>query len=260
MGVSALGSIEPFGLTSIPLPVLMGVLRAVGDRLHEGIYILDAQDRLRYANPAALRLFGLQRESQVRGREIGGLIRRLGDAVDDRRHNVLDEAGNAAAQLGLVVRTGSRPAPSTVRLSSSASLGGEAFGIQDVDTLDFDGDALGCVAVRVFSTAPTVEVEAVARDLGRLMARVTRPEDMVVRVRADTVVLFLHAKSLAGVKSIAERITARGRREIREEFRVGVALGGAGDTAATLVQDAQSDYYTTKPRMRGRVAPLRSGT
>ena len=70
LGRPSFRSVEPFALTSIPLAVLLGVLRSMGDRLHEGLYLLDGQGRLQYANPAALRLLGVQRESQVCGREI----------------------------------------------------------------------------------------------------------------------------------------------------------------------------------------------
>ncbi len=259
MGRPAIRSVEPFALTSIPLAVLLGVLRSVGDRLHEGIYLLDAQDRLQYANPAALRLLGVQRESQVRGREISALFRRVDHEVEDRRHNILDDGGAAAAQLGVVVRSGSRRAAGPVRMATSPAVVGGSFAVRDVADLDLDGHGLGCVVVRVISDAPEPEVDAVVRELCHLVARVTRPEDMVVRISGDTVALFAYARTLAGVKSIAERVTARGRREIREEFRVGIALGGGGDTASTLVRAAQVDDYTAKPLMRGRVAVHRSG-
>lgn len=259
MGRPAFDSVEPFALTSVPLVVLLGVLRSVGDRLHEGIYLLDGQDRLQYANPAALRLLGVQRESQVRGREISALFRRVDREVEDRRYNILDDDGEAAAQLGVVVRTGCRRAAGPLRMTSSPAAVGGPFAVRDVADLSLDGEGLGCVVVRVISDASTSEMDAVVRELCHLLARVTRPEDMVVRIGADTVALFAYAHTLAGVKSVAERLTARGRREIHEEFRVGIALGGAGDTAATLVLDAQVDDYTTKPRMRGSVAARRSG-
>jgi len=259
LGRPALHSVEPFELTSVPLAVLLGVLRSIGDRLHEGLYLLDAQDRLQYANPAALRLLGVRRESQVSGREISALFRRIDHEVEDRRYNILDEAGTAAAQLGIVVRSGSRPAAGPVRMARSPAVGDGPFAVRDVADLGLDGDGLGCVVVRVISDAPAPEVDAVVRDLCHLVARVTRPEDMVVRIAGDTVALFAYAHTLAGMKAIAERLTARGRREIQDEFRVGIALGGAGDTASTLVCDAQVVDYTTKPRMRGRVAARRSG-
>jgi hypothetical protein len=259
LGRSAFRPVEPFALTSVPLAVLLGVLRSVGDRLHEGLYLLDAQDRLQYANPAALRLLGVQRESQVCGREISALFRRIDDEVEDRRHNILDESGVAAAQLGVVVSSGSRRAAGPVRMASTAAVVGGPFAIRDVADLGLDGDGLGCVVVRVISDAPEAAVDSVVRDLCHLISRVTRPEDMVARIGSDTVALFAYARTLAGVKSIAERLTARGRREIHEEFRVGIALGGGGDTASTLVRTAQVDDYTAKPRMRGRVAMHRSG-
>jgi len=179
--------------------------------------------------------------------------------VEDRRHNILDEDGEAAAQLGVVVSSESRRAAGPVRMASSAQAVGGTFAIRQVEDLELDGDGLGCVVVRVISAAPDAGVESVVRDLCHLTSRVTRPEDMVVRIGSDTVVLFAYAHTLAGVKSIAERITARGRREIREEFRVGIALGGGGDTAASLVRAAQVDDYTAKPLMRGLVAVQRSG-
>lgn len=259
MGRPAFDSAEPFALTSIPLMVLVGVLRSVGDRLHEGFYLLDGQDRLQYANTAALRLLGVQRESQVRGRKISALFRRVDREVEDHRYNILDDDGTAAAQLGVVVRKGCRRAVGPVRMASPRSVGGGPFAVRDAADLDLDGGGLGCVVVRVVSDATESEVDTVARELCHLIARVARPEDMVVRIGGDTVALFAYAHTLAGLKSIAERITARGRREIHDEFRVGIALGGAGDTAATLVCDAQVDNYTTKPRMRGSVAARRSG-
>lgn len=259
MGRPAMLSVEPLALASVPLVVLLGVLRSVGDRLHEGFYLLDGQDRLQYANPAALRLLGVQRESQVCGREMSALFRRIGDEVDDRRHNILDDEGAVVAQLGVVVRSGSRRTAGTARMASAPSVGGSSFELQDIAALDLDGDGLGCVVVRLISDAAECDVDAVVRDLCHLIARVTRPEDMVARIGDDTMVLFAYAHTLAGVKSIAERLTARGRREIPEEFRVGIALGGSGDTASTLVRNAQSNDYTTKPRMRGRVAAWRSG-
>jgi len=230
----------------------------MGDRLHEGIYVLDGQDRLQYANPAALRILGAQRESQVREREISALWSRIDGEVEDRRYNILDEEGAAAARLGVVVRCRTRRAAGPTRMATSPSVGDGPFPVLDAAQLDLDGDALGCVVVRVISQA-TEEVDAGVRELCHLIARVTRPEDMVVRVGGDTVALFAYAGTLAGVKSIAERLTARGRREIREEFRVGIALGRAGDTAATLVRDAQISDYTTKPLMRCRGTMHRSG-
>ena len=230
----------------------------MGDRLHEGIYVLDAQDRVQYANPAAQRLFGVQRESQVRGRDVGSLLRPVRNEVDDRRHNILDEHGTTAARLGVIVRSGRRPAPAP-RPGPAPSVGAAPFAIHDVASLELDGESLGCVVVRLVSEAPLDHIDGVARDLCHLISRVTRPEDMIVRIAPEAVALFAHVDSLAGVKAIAERLTARGRREIHEEFRVGIALGGAGDTAATLVDDAQVEDYTTKPLMRGRVAARRSG-
>jgi len=260
LGRPAFRSVEPFALTSIPLAVLLGVLRSMGDRLHEGLYLLDGQGRLQYANPAALRLLGVQRESQVCGREISALFRRIDHEVEDRRYNILDDDGQAVAKLGVVVRSGARRAAGPVRMASSPAVVGGSFAVREVEDLGLDGEGLGCVVVRVISDAPEPEVESVVRELCHLIARVTRPEDMVVRIDRDTVALFAYAHTLAGVKSIAERLTARGRREIQEEFRVGIALGGGGDTASTLVRDAQINDYTTKPLMRGRVAVHRSGT
>ncbi len=259
MGQTALKDVEPFGLASIPLPVLLGVLRSMGDRLHEGLYVLDAEDRVQYANPVAQRLFGAQRESQVRGRDVGNLIRPVRDEVDDRRHNILDEHGSTAARLGVIVRAGRRPASAQPRSSSTPSVSAAPFAIHEVETLELNGESLGCVVVRLVSDAALEHIDAVARDLCHLVSRVTRPEDMIVRIAPESVALFAHVDSLAGVKSIAERLTARGRREIQEEFRVGIAMGSAGATAETLARDAQVADYTTKPWMRGRVTVRRSG-
>jgi len=190
LGRPAIHSLEPFALTSIPLVVLLGVLRSVGDRLHEGLYLLDAHDRLQYANPAALRLLGVQRESQVCGREISALFRRVDHEVEDRRYNILDDGGTSAAQLGVVVRSGSRRAAGPVRMASSPAAVGGPFAVRDVAGLDLEGAGLGCVVVRVISDAPDTEVDSVVRELCHLIARVTRPEDMVVRIGSDTVALF----------------------------------------------------------------------
>jgi GGDEF domain-containing protein len=144
-------------------------------------------------------------------------------------------------------------------MSTLPVVGNGPFAVTDIETLDLVGEGLGCVAVRVISSTTAAEVDRVVRELCHLTARVTRPEDLVLRTASDTVVLFAHVHTLAGVKAIAERVTARGRREICEEFRVGIALGGPGDTATTLLQQAQMSDYTSKPRMRGQAMVVRSG-
>ncbi|NIR61263.1 MAG: PAS domain-containing protein, partial [Gammaproteobacteria bacterium] len=228
-----------------------------GDRLHEGLYLLDAEGRLQYANPAALQILGVLRESQIRGRDPAALFRRIREEADDRRYGILDDEGRLAANLGVIVRRGAARPAGRAQLRLQAKARNQEFEVQGAEVLDFDCAALGCVAVRVVADAAASD-EAV-RDLAHVMTRVTRPEDLVVRTDTDTVSVFAQSNTLAGVKAIAERLTARGRREIAAEFRVGIALGGPGDSAATLLAAAQSCVYSTKPRLRGPVAVRRSG-
>jgi PAS domain-containing protein len=255
LGFPATG--DPFGLASIPFSALLGVLRSLGDRLHEGLYLLDAEGRLQYANPAALQILGVLRESQIRGRDPAALFRRIREEADDRRYGILDDAGDLVASLGVMVRRGSARPAGRAELRLQAKARNQEFEVQGAEVLDFDCAALGCVAVRV--VADDDASDDAVRDLAHVMTRVTRPEDLVVRTDTDTVSVFARSSTLAGVKAIAERLTARGRREIASEFRVGIALGGPGDNAATLLAAAQSCVYSTKPRLRGHVAVRRSG-
>lgn len=243
-----------------------GLPRIVGELAQDsadGIFFLGPAHELVYANPAMIHMLG--------GRSFGALAKldfeELLTEVDaDCRHSRfrLENAdGERVGYLGVIPRRGrgDQPAleqgPARIPIASRGALG-------TYEDLRLQAGLRGCVVFHVADLdgkerVSNDEIEETVRALGHLTARVTRPEDIVLRLDMTTLVLFAQVPSLAAVKAIAERVAALGRREIRSEFSIGIALAADGEEADALLDRADGMVYMTKPRLRSPVTARRSG-
>jgi PAS domain-containing protein len=247
-------------------------LTAIGDHLSDGVYFATVAGVVTYANEVCLGWLGVDSPEDLAGFTIDELwadaaSRDSSIEVDGRRRRLTrrdgpdlriceyrvpqyDVQGDCIGYFGVLVR------------EPRAGAGGETPRVQPrpdvLPVLDSNDPRRGCLVFDIETEDGKAAVHA-SRDLAHLIVRLTRPEDLVTECGERRVVLFAEVGSVAALKAIAERVAARGRREIDAGFRVGVAMRGESESPEATVGRAERATYVQKRRLRGRVPVARSG-
>lgn len=261
------------GTSSSPASGLPVTLCAVADHLSDGVYFTTVAGVLTYANEVCLRWLGIDAPEELAGQTIddlwadaasraagyeeGGAARRLtrreGDDLRLREFRVPhhDDAGDCIGYFGILVR---EPGASGVTRDGPS----RARATTDPPLLEPTDPRRGCLVFEVDLEEGSPEANA-SRDLAHLIVRLTRPEDLVTELDDRRVVLFAEVASPAALKAIAERVVARGRREVDAAFHVGVAMRIDAEPALAAIERASRATYLRKRQLRGRVTGARSG-
>lgn len=247
-------------------------LKRVAEHLHDGVYFATVAGVVVWANEACLELLGVSTAAELPGRTLEdlwldassrGADRAASDGsrivagatgddlrVTEYRVPHYDGDGDCIGYLGVLVRE-DRAQPAG-RSSGSDRLPEIAPALAAADP------RRGCLVFQI-DAAEDESTRNSCRDLAHLIVRLTRPEDLVAEVDVDRVVLFAEVSSPAALKAIAERVVARGRREVSAAFSVGVAIRAEEESSAAAIERAATTTYLRKRRLRGRVAAARSG-
>lgn len=262
-------------------PPLPSAVLAMASQSDNGIYYLDRDRRLRWANPALLRMIGARDLSALDGRSFDDLWRRPADrryflrrleeeggvegferelmALDgalvrvwESRHAHCDGGGRTLGYLGILVEAAAASrdgagSPDTRDFATGA------YGRDCLERLEREmslGEASwGCLVLTVDFPPGAVDSAAV-RALSHLVTRVTRPEDMLVGLAPDRLALFGRLGSKAALKAIAERIAARAGRETGHRVAIGLALHRPDESLDAMLERAGAIPY-----VRAKVIP-----
>lgn len=262
-------------------PALPPVVLTMASQSENGIYYLDGDGRLCWANPALLRMIDARDVSALDGRVFDDLWRRPADRrnflrrleaqegidgferelmaldgavvrVRESRHVHCDRGGRALGYLGILLE-----------VATAAGNEAESPGTRDFATGAYGRDCLprleremqrsdeswGCLVLTLDSPHGAVN-SAVVRALSHLVTRVTRPDDVLVGLAADRLALFARVGTAASLKSIAERIAARAGRETGLRVAIGLAVHRPDEDL-----DAMLERAGAVPYVRAKVVP-----
>ncbi len=222
--------------------VLSAALHGLTDRApstHLEVRLRHADGGLRWGNVSAARLTG-------RGAQLGQIVVQVENITE--RHRSQAMLAHAAAHDALT----DLPNRTTLLLHLDSSLAaGEQVGVLflDLDRFKVVNDGLGHAAGDLLLVRVAVRLR-----------EAMRAEDVVARIGGDEFVVLVRQADEALCRDIAQRVLNAlacpverpGGGDLAVGASIGITLAAPGDTAETLLRDADTAMYAAKARGGGR--------